>query len=84
MKYQCSIKIQQRQKQSVIKCPICKRNNSLIGDLDRQEIICRNCGTVVSEDTSNIFDYYESNSIELVPPVPAPYTYSLSINRNQN
>ena len=84
MKYRCAIKIQQRQKQSVIKCPICKRNNSLIGDLDRQEIICRNCGTVVSEDTSNVFDYDASNSIELVPPVPASYTYSLSINRNQN
>jgi hypothetical protein len=84
MKYQCAIEIQQRPNQSTIKCPICKRNNSLIGDLERQEIICRNCGTVVSEDTSNVFDYYASNSIQLVPPVPAPYTLSLSINRNQN
>ena len=41
-----------------IKCPFCSKRNSFITDVDRYEIICGNCGVVVSEDLSELLGGY--------------------------
>ena len=35
-------------------CPICKRNDKIITDTGSGEVICSNCGTVVSDKVQDI------------------------------
>ncbi|MGI9009842.1 MAG: transcription initiation factor IIB [Nitrososphaeraceae archaeon] len=48
-----------------IKCHFCSKQNSFITDVDRYEIICSNCGVVISENLSEFFGYYDIYDIGL-------------------
>ncbi len=49
----------------LLKCHFCSKKNSFVTDVDRQEIICSNCGVVVSEDLSEFLGYSNIYNIGL-------------------
>ena len=49
----------------LLKCHFCSKKNSFVTDVDRQEIICSNCGVVVSEDLSEFLGYSDIYNLGL-------------------
>jgi transcription initiation factor TFIIB len=57
--------IERQYNTSYIKCHFCSKQNSFVTDVDRYEIICSNCGVVISENLSEFFGYSDIYNIGL-------------------
>lgn len=58
----------ERQYNTYIKYHFCSKQNSFVTDVDRYEIICSNCGVVISENLSEFLRYSDIYNIGLNAP----------------